>query len=206
MSESSGARPSGHPKLLLGVELRDPSWFRQVKLPVAPGARTDRMLTIPQTDAQRLARTVVRRVVDLPVDATPRVVWTNDRSELLVHTSTVALGCTTGLVTVSLRVECDQTGAVPITIPIAVGTKERPAGLIMQAFSHVDGPPIITRPWSEALTAFAWELLVETTRAVAAEVGKDERGRPLIPGAIGAETKVLLVQPMARHQVGKATR
>ena len=205
MNESSRTRVTGRPKRLLDVELRDPRWFRQVKLPVASGSRTDRVLTIPQADVQALARSVVRRVADLPVGSTPRVVWTNDRSELLVHISTVAIRCTTGLVSVSMRVECDETGAVPITIPIAVGTKERPAGLIMQAFSHVDGPPIISRQWSEALTAFAWELIVETARSICAEVGKDEQGRPLIPGAIGAEPKVLLVQPMARHRMGKAT-
>ena len=76
MSETSPVRASVRSKALLGVELRDPTWFRGVRTPVAPGLRTDRVLVVPQSDAQALLRSVVRRVVDLPVDAKPRVVWT----------------------------------------------------------------------------------------------------------------------------------
>lgn len=200
--KTSAARTSSPTTRLLGVALRHPRWFQAVTTPVAPGLRTDRLLRIPQGDAQRLALAVVRRVADLPVGTSGQVVWTLAGAELLVHSTTVTLSCTTGLVTVSLRVECEQTGAAAITVPLAVGTEQRPAGLLMQAFSQVDGPPILSRLWSEALTAFAWELLVETARGVCGEVGRDTAGRPLIPGAIGAAPKLLLVQPMARHASG----
>lgn len=204
--ETLRARASGWSSRSLGADLRERAWFHAIRTPLAPGGRSDRPLAIPQGDLQHLARSVVRRVADLPVEAKPQVVWTQDRSELLVHLSTLSLQCAAGLVTVGICVECGETGPVPIPIPIAVGTRERPAGLVMQAFSAVDGPPIISRPWSEALTAFAWELLVETARSICAEVGRDQAGRPLIPGAIGAAPRRLLIEPMARHTLGRATR
>ena len=40
---------------------------------------------------------------------------------------------------------------------------------------------------------------------LSAETGDDEAGMPLVPGAIAADDRVLIVQPMARHDLSGLT-
>ncbi|MGE0879547.1 MAG: hypothetical protein AB7L13_12070 [Acidimicrobiia bacterium] len=201
-------RPSPKQGSILGVELPDPKWFVPVKEPVPVGALAGSLVEIPQAHAQLLLPSVARRVADLPIDSPPRVVWSHDGSELLVHTDKVALACTAGLITVAVVAQCDQVnGAVTLTVPFAVGTKAAPSGLVMHTFDRLAGPAIITERWSPSVIAFAWELVVELCSSLCAELGSDVRHRALIPGSIGAAPRLLLVQPIARHNVNlKAAR
>ena len=41
---------------------------------------------------------------------------------------------------------------------------------------------------------------------MSAESGNDQQGRPLVPGAIGADEGLLVVQPMARHDLSGLER
>jgi hypothetical protein len=187
----------------LDVRLKDPSWISLVSTPVPVGTPTSSLTRVPQADAQRILRAVVRLVADLPVGSTPEVVWTLGRSELLVHTAATSIVCTVGLVRIGVRVECDQTdGPVVVRVPLAVGTEQAPAGLVMQTYDRVDAPAAVADVWSDAITAFAWEALLETARRICADLGLDTRGRPLVPGGIAAASGALLLQPMARHELG----
>ena len=51
---------------------------------------------------------------------------------------------------------------------------------------------------ADAITAFAWESLVELARRTCAQFGRDTQSRALIPGGIAAAEGVLLIQPMSR--------
>jgi hypothetical protein len=187
----------------LDVTLRDRRWIDPVTKPVRVGTATDKPVRVPQGDGQRILRAVVRLVADLPRDSSPQVVWTHGSSELLVHTDEVTLTCTQGLVRIGVTVECDQTqGRVCVSVPFAVGTEQAPSGLVMSTYDRLDAPDAVTATWTDALTAFAWESLLEVARRVCAELGRDTRHRPLVPGSIGAAPRVLLVQPMARHDIG----
>lgn len=184
----------------IDVDLRSRDWFPTITTAVPVGTTTEADVVVPQGDAQRVLRGVVRLVADLPVGSTPDVVWTSGRSELLVHTDTISLTCTVGLVRVAVRVECDQTdGPTTITVPFAVGTQQAATGLVMQTYDRLDGPGAVTSVWADALTAFCWEALLETATRLCAEIGADSRGRALVPGSIGSGSRVLLLRPMARH-------
>lgn len=188
--------------LVPDVDLVDRPWFEVLTRPLPVGTPTESVLEVPQSDAQRILRAVVRLVADLPVDSTPEVVWTAGGSEMLVHTDRTTITCSTGLLRVGVRVECDQTdGPVTITVPFAVGTAQQPSGLVMQTYDRLAGPEAVTAVWSDALVAFAWESVLETSRRLCAEVGTDTRGRSLVPGTIGAGSRVLLLHPMARHDL-----
>ena len=187
-------------QVLLGIELGKVDWFGRIVRPLEPGGVSKKLLRVPQSDAQQLLRAVVRRVADLPVGSSPEVVWQQGGAELLVLTDKTTLACTPGLVTIGVTVQCDQTrGPATLPVPFAVGTADAPAGLVMHTFDRLAGPDVVTGRWSEAVSAFAWEALLEVARAVCAAVGKDTAGRPLVPGSIAADSRLLLLQPMARH-------
>lgn len=166
-----------------------------------PGDTTRKQITVPVKDAQAIVLSVVRRVLDLPRDSTPQVVWTQGDSELLVHSDKTKIKCSSGVVTITVQVECDQFESTAIRVPIGVGTNKSPSGLIMSTFSDVEGPAAIAEIWSDAIKAFAWETLLEVASTIAAQVGNDAQGRALVPGNIGASPGKLLIQPIARHKL-----
>ena len=206
MPRTTGSRSAATPRTVRAVDLdrvlASTRWFDKAAAGVGsrlvPGTTTD-ALSIPQGDAQKILTGVVRLVADLPVGTTPVVVWHQGVDELWVDTSSVTIGCEPGLVTMTLTVACDQVRE-PVTLqaPFAVGTSKVPTGLLMTTFSQLTGPDVVVGTWSEAATAFCWEALVEVARAVCARLGKDRTGKTLVPGGLGADSRRLLVQPMAR--------
>jgi hypothetical protein len=181
---------------------------RNRKLKPGEGSQS---LTVPAAKIKKLMPEVGRLVADLPRGASGDVVWTRGTSELLVHTDKVQLTCTVGLIRVSFPVACDQLEGGPdkpvnVTVPFAVGTKERTAGLVMTTYDIVSGPAEVTEIWSDAITAFAWECVLELSRRLSAEVGVDARGRSLIPGSLTATAGKLLIQPVARHDLLSGAR
>jgi hypothetical protein len=135
------------------------------------------------------------------------VVWEQDGSELWVDISTTTLTCIPGVIRVAVKVGCDQLPEpAVITVPFGVGTPEAPTGLVMSSLSRLDGPEVVTGRWTAALTAFAWEAILELARRMCAELGKDAAGLPLIPGSIAAGSQTLVLQPMARNDLSGLRR
>lgn len=198
-------RRSAFAALLPGFGLASvPTWFQVVaagvKLP--PGTVAAHTLRVPVAAANRVLAATVRLVADLPAGSPGDVVWSRGEAELLVHTSGVSLACAAGLVSLSIPVACEelpQGGTV--VVPIAVGSEERPAGLVMSAFARPLGPQIVTSVWSEALTAFAWEALLHLAQQLCGAAGHDQAGRVLVPASVGAARDVLVLQPMARNEL-----
>jgi hypothetical protein len=168
---------------------------------LSAGERPAQGIDVPAKAAQLIVRQVVRLVLDLPRNSTPLVVWSLGDSELLVHSDETKIACSSGVVTISTVVECDQCEAVRIPVPLGVGTRKAPGGLLMTTFSDLEGPAEIVEIWSDAISAFAWETLIEVARVIAAQVGNDARGRALVPGSIGAAPGKLLIQPVVRHRL-----
>jgi hypothetical protein len=164
-----------------------------------PSAAAPALLRLPAPDAEGILRQTIHQVADIPQDF-PQLVWLKGADELLVRTKDVSLACDTGLVTITLTVNCDQLQEPDrVTVPLAVGTAELPTGLVMATLTRPLGPAVVVDAWAEPLTAFAWEALLHLAQTVSAGAGEDPEGRPLVPATIGAEQRLLLVQPAARH-------
>jgi hypothetical protein len=175
------------------------SWFTPLPRTVPVGTTTKDLLTVPAKDAQSMLRDVVRLVADLPTGTTPVVVWQQGAAELELDTASVKIRCEEGLVTLAVTVSCDQLQAPTVVeVPLAVGTADGPTGLVMSTVNRLQAPPVVTSAWSDAITAFAWEALLELTRRICAALGKDRAGRGLVPAGIAATRGSLLIQPMAR--------
>ena len=163
------------------------------------GELTPEPISVPVGDAQKIVTSVVRRVLDLPRNSSPEVVWSLGDSELLVHSERTKIACSSGVVTFSVEVECDQCDRIAVRVPIGVGTSKSPSGLVMSTFSDLEGPVAIVQTWSDSIKAFAWETLLETASVITSQVGKDAQGRALVPGNIAAAPDRLLIQPVARQ-------
>jgi hypothetical protein len=210
------ARPTASPRVAIAGVVADNAdllrldtiltrahWFEPIDHRVPPGETTKNALEVPVRDARRLLLDVIRLVADVPKEGRATIVWQQGASELAVDLAKTTLRCDPGLVTVVVTVTCDQVKEpVPLEAPFAVGTRDAPAGLVMSTFTRLDGPRIVTDLWSEAITAFAWECLLELARRITARLGTDTAHRALVPGGIAADKGVLLIQPMARFGKG----
>lgn len=197
------------PDLVLGAAAKNLAWLRPIRLAdrLEPGQVPKRLVTVPAHEAQRLLRGIIRFVVDIPADTSTVVVWERAGSEMWVDVGTVSIACGEGLVRIGVKVGCDQLDKpVVLTVPIGVGSPDSPAGLVMTTVDRIAGPDLLVARWSEAITAFAWEALVELARRLCAQLGKDKAGLPLIPGAIAATKAALLIQPMSRNDLSALGR
>jgi hypothetical protein len=128
-----------------------------------------------------------------------QVVWQNAGSELLVHLKGTRIGVVDGFVLIGLVVETQETGRVEVTVPFAVGSSQRLAGMVVSTEPVPRGPALIIDRWGEPIIAAAWQVLVDVIGALTARVGVDHEGTPLVPGAIVASKGTLRVIPQARH-------
>lgn len=128
------------------------------------------------------------------------VVWVDGESELAVGLDGMQLQFGNGLIALTLRVRCDQTGAAEVRVHFACGEPERPAGLYAAAQRRPQGPELIVATWGDALVAFAWQCLLGLVSGLANATGKDERGNLLVPVEMVATPRGLEIVPMARHR------
>lgn len=134
------------------------------------------------------------------------VLLVDGESELLVDPDRARVLTGEGVVVVVLRVECDQTGAVEVTVPFAAGTQDATAGMILATEQAPRGHPAVTGRWGQALVAVAWEALLSVTAGLTRHVGTDLDAAPLIPGALLAARDGITVLPQARHEADRLAR
>jgi hypothetical protein len=132
--------------------------------------------------------------------------WQRDGDELLVDTAAIELDTRDGLVVVAIPVECDQTGPVRVAVAFAVGSTDRPAGMVAAAERRPRGPGTIVEGWADELTALAWRAITDGVTALAREAGEDADGAGLVPFGIQASTDGLLIRTIARHPFDRVRR
>jgi hypothetical protein len=86
-----------------------------------------------------------------------------------------------------------------MVVPFAVGTDERPAGLVAASETKPRGAEVLVDRWGEAIVATAWRALLEAATAVARARGSDLEGVPLRAGALIARGGRIAIVPQARH-------
>ena len=106
----------------------------------------------------------------------------------------------------TIGVECDQTGPALVRVAFAVGSKDRPAGMIAAAERRPRGPEVIVEGWADELTALAWRALTGGVTALAREAGEDTDGAGLVPFGIEASGRGVLVRTIARHPFDRERR
>ena len=177
-------------------------WLTASRGRLKPGSLS-RWIEVPLKQAAPLLAATTRLVADLPTTGSRTVVWVSGTDELQVATDKVTMACSPGLVMMTIPVDCDQLSGRArraVDVPLAVGTREQPRGLMMATVATPRGPDVVVELWADSLRAFAWESLLTLAREITKAAGHDREGKPLVPAAIGAEDGVLLVRPMAAHE------
>jgi hypothetical protein len=204
MASSTRSRTAARvPAFMSALPIAELRWWRPLEgLVLEPGTPSPQTLRIPVRSAITLLRQASRTVANLPKDSPLTVVWTLGESELLVRLDGLSLSCGPGVVSVKVPVRCDQLSKeTPMSVIFGVGTTERTTGLVMTTYSRAGGSEVVAAVWTDALSAFAWECLLHLAQQISAAAGEDSTGKKLVPGAIGAERDLLLVRPMARHDL-----
>lgn len=184
---------------ILGVPTGD--WLTLSRGRLSAG-RPATWIEVPAKTAQEILQATTRLVADLPRTGSRDVVWVSGTDELTVATERVALTCHPGLVVITIPVACDQLpprSRSTVDVPLAVGSRESPRGLMMSTLVTPAGPTVVTDVWADSLVAFAWESLLTLVREVARASGHGRDGRALVPLSVAATDGSLLVQPMAGH-------
>lgn len=191
-------------KLLVALKSNCPGVLSPDPLPA--GELGPEILLLPG-EAEQLYRLVARRVTGLPDPpndpASPPVpgivVWTRGGDELAVVIDKISLRPANGVVAVDIPVRCDEVGDATVRVRFAVGSKDRPAGMLAATDERPFGPPLVIDVWGEALMAFAWQTLVRAMTRLADATGRDVDGAGLLPVALAATPDSLALRTMARH-------
>ena len=151
-------------------------------------------------EVQKLASVAAIGAAGLPAGArADQVVWSSGGNELLVVVGGVRVKLDDGIALVLVPVSCDQVPKAVVMVPFALGDDRRPAGMLVATENRPRGPRAVVDVWGDALTAFAWQVLLLTCTGVAGQAGEDADGAPLVPAALTANGDGLRILTMARH-------
>src|SRR5262249_29401648 len=96
-------------------------------------------------------------------------------------------------------VRCDQVGQATVRVRFALGSDDLPAGLVCTTDQRPFGPAPVVDVWGEALTAFAWQIVLTTAAKLADATGRDVDGAGLIPIGLRGGEPGIGVLTRARH-------
>lgn len=137
----------------------------------------------------------------LSVDGT-RTVWTSAGSEVAVQLDSARVALADGMVIVGLTLSTDQTGPQELTTVFAVGTEQRPAGLVAVAEQRPRGHAELSAAFGSAVIATVWRALLQVVTMAAAAAGRDGRDDALLPAAIVATADGVQIVPFADPRLG----
>jgi len=187
-------------KLLLELRRHCPGYVPPDPLP--PGKAGD-PVTVRRDVVERLV--TVAAIGAAGIDGpdgeptAPGVVWVDGDSELFVRVPEVRTAMGKGAIAVTIPVSCDEIGDTDVHVTFAVGTPERPLGMVAAAEERPRGPRAVVDVWGAALTAFAWQVVLDVAAGTAAHAGDDQDGAFLLPAAIASSGTTMIVLPQARH-------
>jgi hypothetical protein len=191
-------------KLLEVVRARCPGLLPADPLPAGTvGPEVD----LNPDELQRLVSVAAASAAGIPAGTrSDTVVWTLGGSELLVIVAKVQVRLDRGIILVIIPVSCDQISGAEIEVGFAVGDDSRPAGMLAVTEDRPRGPAGIVDLWGDALTGFAWQVMLSVTTGLAGATGEDVDRAPLVPVAITASPNGLRVLTMARHTFDRVVR
>jgi len=175
-----------------------------VKLP--PGATAPPVVIDPKRSAAlfTIAFTAAARAPAGAAGQAAAVVWADGEHELLVYPGRTRVLFQDGFVLVGVAVFTEQSGAVEISVPFAVGRASAPTGLMIATEPVPRGPALLVERWGDQLIAAAWQALLYVASGAAAAAGTDSTGQPLIPAAVAAGDTGLTVLPQATPAIAGA--
>lgn len=133
-------------------------------------------------------------------------VWRDLGSEIAVHLERTRVALLPGFVVCGLRLRCDQVpDTAELTVPLATGTVDEPAGLLMTGEIAARGDALLVDAWGDVAVAGCWAAVVDVAVRVAAAAGIDACCGPLLPGAVCTAEDVFTVIPQARHAIDAPT-
>jgi hypothetical protein len=157
---------------------------------------------------QAVATAATGRVPRSDAELPSTVLWQEGADALLVEVARCEIALGDGEVTVTIPVRCDQ---LPdqvgrVVVRLVVGTAARPTGLFAATTTHPQGPPVVVQRWGEALTALAWQALLDVAGGVAKHAGRDADSVGLVPVALVTSKAGFVVLPQARHAIDRVIR
>lgn len=185
-------------RLLALLKRRCPDLFPAEDKPLPPGTVGPEIPVGPD-QATSLFRTVGRLLAGLPTDDPGVVVWTQGQDELAVLVAQIDVQMADGAVAIVIPVRCDQTRDTKVFVRFAVGSENRPAGMLASTDERPFGPPEVVDVWGDALVSYAWQIITGVSVRLADATGRDEDGAGLIPIGLAAAPNGLSIATMARH-------
>jgi hypothetical protein len=125
-----------------------------------------------------------------------RIRWLARGGEAVVLRDATRAASQAGVVLVGMTLQTDQTGEQELTVPFAVGSATRDAGLLATTHRVPDGHVELARAFGEAVVATAWQALLAVAVGLAA-AGTSTTGRTLQPALLRAAPGRLTVVPRA---------
>lgn len=129
----------------------------------------------------------------------PALLWEDAGNQLLVQLAGVQASLGDGFIELTIPVSCDQAPSAAAIVTFVTGTPTNPSGGVTTTEDHPRGPAVVVETWHEPLIAFAWQVVLIATAALAGAVGTDASGRALITSDLAISKDSLSVLPMAQH-------
>ena len=178
--------------------------------PALPPGQAGQAIPVPPEQYGQLAGVAARQAAALATlgrlpasdaELPGAIVWEDGGAALAVVPAQLELSATEGGIAVVVPVWCDQ---LPdrqdkVIVTFAVGTPDRPVGLLAATTGQPIGPAVVVDAWGEQLTALAWRAVLDTAAGIAGAAGTDADGTPLVATALAAAKDRIEVLPQARH-------
>ena len=133
------------------------------------------------------------------------VVWDDGVNQILVQPGAIEVTLTDGRLRVAIPVETDA-GRTVMTVPFALGGKERVAGLVTATLDRPAGDATIAAIWGEALIALAWGAVMDAVESLAGASGRDTGNDRLVPRAVAASHGRLTIETQAAFALKRPLR
>jgi hypothetical protein len=183
---------------LVGVSEEVLASARKLPVVLKSGEAGDPVLLDERT-LERLLRAAL-----VSVGGHERVLWRHRGAETLVHLDRTRVRVIDGYVLVGITLENSETGEQELTVPLALGTETRLAGMLAVTERRPRGHRVLAETWGEGVIACAWRAVLEVADVMAALRGSDEHSQPLRAGALVAGRGELAVVPQAKHSYESA--
>lgn len=102
----------------------------------------------------------------------PDVVWTDAGDDILLHLSSLRVVLRSGLIVVSIDLECDQTGRESLVMPFSVAASRDQAGLLAVTEEWPRGNGLLVGRWGKLIQDAVWSALLAIVQEYAGRLNK----------------------------------